>query len=303
MGFFNKFKRLRNKRATKKIRKENENIIEKVTETDIIEKDDELSNVEQVDKIDDMKINNDNRSKEDILSDLGLKERKMQINIFDKSVSVTFTKGLEDTIEQLVECLERTISQYMNELCKESVENAVEFIEWTGEALHFMLDPEDEPEYIDEFMKQWNSGEIKELVSFYDRWYSIENATKIAQECQKLSKSKEITIHELHQLASEAVLKLKLYEYNFGNVYLAMKEQLEHEPKEILKFMHLMGVHVEQTEDKTLLFTIEFQNDWEVEHGIDWIIKDTKPIYVGQGGASFSNAELLEWDTLRGCSR
>jgi len=64
-----------------------------------------------------------------------------------------------------------------------------------------------------------------------------------------------------------------------------------------------MGVHVEQTEDKTLLFTIEFQNDWEVEHGIDWIIKDTTPIYVGQGGASFSNAELLEWDTLHGCSR
>jgi len=302
MGIFSKFKGFGNKRATKKIRKENENIIEKVTETNIIENDDELSTVAQVDKVDDM-YSNDNNSGEDILSGLGLKENKMLINVFDKSVPVTFQNELEYIIEQLVEELERTISQHMNELCKESFENAVEFIEWTKEALHFMLDPEDEPEYIDEFMKQWNSGEIEELVSFYDRWYSVENATKIALECQKLSERKEVTIHELHQLASEAVLNLKLYEYNFGNVYLAIKEQLEHEPRGILKFMYLMGIHVEQTEDKTLFFTIEFQNDWEVEHGIDWIIKDTTPIYVGQGGASFSNAELLEWNTLRGCSR
>jgi len=266
-----------------------------------IEKKNELSTDMQLDEVYST-VRND-RSKEDILTGLGLKEKQMFLDIFDKNVMVTFQTELEDTIEKLLADLGQTISQHINELCKYSVENAVEFVEWTGEALHFMLDPEDEPEYIEEFMKKWNAGEIEELVSYYDRWYSIETATKIAQACKDVLKGKVITINELLQLGSETALKLGFYKYNFGNVYLAIREQLEQDPKGILKFMYPMGIYVKQAPDKTLLFTIEFQNDWETEHGIDWIIKDTIPIYVGQGGASLSEVELVTWNTLRGCSR
>jgi len=238
------------------------------------------------------------------LAKLGLSEKQLLVDVFSKNILVTFPEKLKNSVDQLIADLNNTISQHLNELCKESIENAIEFIEWTGEALHIMLDPEDEPEYIEAFMKNWNDGEIDELVSFYNRWYSVEDATKIARACKEVSNGKVITIYELLQLGAEAILKLSLHEYNFGNIYWAIKEQLEQDSKEILKFMYPMSIDIKQAPNGTLLFIVNFQNDWEVEHGIDWIIKDKTPVYVGQNGVYFSESdEILTWDRIHGCSR
>ena len=75
-------------------------------------------------------------------------------------------------------------------------------------------------------------------------------------------------------------------------------EMVEKEPKEILQFMHLTDIFVALCDDEQLLFTFCFNTDWEIEHGIDWIIKGKLPIYVGQDGLNIHIPEHLKLNRL-----
>ena len=199
-------------------------------------------------------------------------KNKFHIEIFAKEVEVDFPITLEKTIDSSIEKLNESLCKNIESLCRGSISHAVKFTEYTGEALYIMLDPNDDEESCEDFMEKWNGGDAEELIDWLERWNSKDDSEKIARECKDSLKNRRVTIHELFKSVGEAILKLGLSEGNFGNVYPAIKDKLEDEPKSILQFMYPYIISVEINSNNDLTFTIYFNCDWEVEHGIEWVI-------------------------------
>ena len=204
------------------------------------------------------------------------------IDVFSKNVSVTYPKELDGSIDSLIDELNSALRRNIKKLCKLSITNAVEVVDNTGEAFFIMFDPKDDEEYTAEFMEQWNGGDIEELADSLDRWYSAEDAGKIAQACKDSLKGRKIGLKALHQLVAETAYGLGLYNNNFGNVYLAVKKGLKRDPKRILQFMYPADITIDIGSDKQAKYLISFETDWEPEHGIDWVIKGKNSICVGE---------------------
>ena len=200
------------------------------------------------------------------------KTKEINMDIFAKEIKVTFPEALEKTINSSIHELNVILCKNIDDLCRGSISHAVKFTEYTGEALYVMLDPEEYEESCEDFMKKWNGGDVEILANRLKRWNSKDDSEKIALECKDVSKGGKITIHELFKSAGEAIIKLGLSEGNFGNVYPAIKDRLEKEPKGILQFMRPCEIDVDIDNNSELTFTIYFHCDWEVEHGIEWTI-------------------------------
>ena len=223
------------------------------------------------------------------------KEAIHYIPFFDEEKSIYYPVDEEENISVLLTTLSEVLEKNKVSLYEASIKNAVGFIEYTGESFSVMFDEEDVPEEAEDFMEQWNSGD-NEFVSFIDRWFTKEESIEIAKDVRS-TQSNFSSLSELQMQTAKSVLKLGYTKGNFGNVHLAIKEELKSNPCLIADYMRLCSINISKVENH-IQWIISFDCDWELEHGVDWVIKDDQPVFVGSDGLSISDKEFLEWNEL-----
>jgi len=217
------------------------------------------------------------------------------IPFFDEEKSIYYPVDEEDNISVLLTTLSEVLEKNKVSLYEASIKNAVGFIEYTGESFSVMFDEEDVPEEAEDFMEHWKSDD-NDFISFIDRWFTEEESVEIAKDVRS-AQSNFSSLSELQLQTAKSILKLGYTKGNFGNVHLAIKEELKSNPCLIADYMRLRSINISKVEDH-IQWIISFDCDWELEHGVDWIIKDDQPIFVGSDGLSISNKKFLEWTEL-----
>ena len=220
----------------------------------------------------------------------------IQMDFFNKSVNFYYASDQKKYLYDNLDALNNSLQSNQDILFETSIKDAIQFMDYTGESFHSMLDAEDTPEEAESFIEKWNSGDICVLTNFIDRWFSKEEAKAIAEDVQK-HQSTYNSLQELQLQTAKSILDLHLTKYNFGNVYLAIKDDLMTTPSIILEYMHIATISFSVINDIPI-WTLQFECDWEIEHGIDWVIKGATPIYVGADGSSLLDDEIITWDSI-----
>ena len=223
------------------------------------------------------------------------KETIYYIPFFDEEKRIWYPIDEEKNMSDLLLSLSNVLEKNKIMLYEASIKNAVGFINATGESFSAMFDEEDVPDEAEEFMRQWNLDD-SEFVSFINRWFTEDESVAVARDVRS-TQSNYSSLTKLQEQTARSVLKLGYIRGNFGNAYPAIKEELEKNPCVIADYMRLHSISISKIENHTQ-WIVSFDCDWEVEHGVDWIIKDEQPIFVGSDGLSFSDRKFLECNEL-----
>lgn len=214
------------------------------------------------------KIYRDKKKKEELI--ITTHSFKKYIPLFKQDVDIT-VNGLQTGDYDIGEYVIESLKLYEEALLQNTITAATTWIEETGEAFHVMFDPEDTEDEAEAFIGEWNQGNDTVLSSFINRWFTNEAASQIAQQV-RAKHAKVSSLQALQLYTAQAVKDLSLSKYNFGNVYLAIKDELEDSPHLILDYMQVDAIYVRKSK-QTMTCDIYFSCDWEVEHGIQWIIE------------------------------
>lgn len=165
------------------------------------------------------------------------------------------------------------INQWLNRdltaLCQASLEQALDFLTYTGEAFFCFFDPEDDPDYAADLLASWTDPNMTNLVDYLERWFSPQEASALVQTARQLTPQPPQQFDQLSLAIAQAVLELGLTRDNFGQVYPALKDQLEDNPLLMLDFLRPQSLLVTE-EDGQLLAQLDLDCDWEPEHGCQW---------------------------------
>lgn len=94
-------------------------------------------------------------------------------------------------------------------------------------------------------------------------------------------------IEHLNNLSEEVLSKLCQGTINFCNDYrdVITEENVDIpesiKDKEILKYIHPNSIVIEEEKENSIGYVVEFNCDWETEHGMAWSIRDNNAVYVG----------------------
>lgn len=161
--------------------------------------------------------------------------------------------------------LERDFPQ----LCQASLEQALDFLTYTGEAFFCFFDPEDDPDYAADLLESWSDPGMTHLVDCLERWFSPKEASAVAQKARQLVPEQPKHFDQLSLALAQAVLELGLTRDNFGHAYPALKDELKNQPLGILRFLRPQSLTLTER-DGNVLAELDLDCDWETEHGCQW---------------------------------
>jgi len=102
----------------------------------------------------------------------------------------------------------------------------------------------------------------------------LEYAEKCAGYLQNLPKQ------VIEKLCEGAINYCEEFRVYFDDEGLSIPENMQ--SREILKYIHPNSLIVDTPEDDSIIaFQMELNCDWEVEHGMEWVIRDSEVLYVG----------------------
>lgn len=209
------------------------------------------------------------------------KEREVKgvLPFLSQSVVIKTTTSMKESDPEMIADLQSKLQNNACQLFSETIAKAIETVEYTGNAFHLAFNQSESEEDAQAFIAEWNKGNIELLVKYLERWFTPEQATKIAE----LIKTVHPTVNKMSEIqlyTAQAVLLLKLAKNNFGNVLLAIQDKLKNNPEIILDYMRLVYISVNRVgEDMT--WTVSFDCDWEPQHGISWFIKNDEVYGIG----------------------
>lgn len=183
-----------------------------------------------------------------------------------------YVRDLDESDDVLLADLQSKLEQNANELYVKTVASAIDFLECTGNAFHLIYRPDDEPEESQALLDEWNKGNMDILVNQIDDWITDEQANEIASLVMSLYPNMD-SLAVLQLYTAQATLSLGYTKNNFGNVLLAIEDQLQSIPESILDYMQLVSVSVSKCDD-IVEWYLGFDCDWEIEHGANWVLRD-----------------------------
>lgn len=233
--------------------------------------------------------------KEDIVNDYFL-------SCLNTKAKVSYPDSMQPKIHKLLKGLNNTLELHKNALCVASIEDAIDATSFNSQNFHTLLDEKDDAEKVQDLLDDLNRGDDSGLLDYLYDWFSEEEAENIAIDMKKHKATYE-NLQEMSLQVSKSVVSLGLGKKSFGNAYLAIREQLDREPSAILEYMELSGLSLLQIADM-VVFHLHFKCSWESWHGINWIVKGKRPIYVGPADPSSLSSEILiEWNELHQTTR
>lgn len=158
------------------------------------------------------------------------------------------------------------------QLCRHTVHYAADVVEHVGEYLG-MFDDED---FADEILPPIIADGYSALVQYLDRWFTSGEAAGIVEKLEGYAVDVDRLDREhLLKLIGQAVLDLELYQDRFHHVWPAVRHDLMEQPLHILRFIRLISVkfyRLKENGEELLAACLQFDCDWEPEHGLSWSI-------------------------------
>ena len=117
----------------------------------------------------------------------------------------------------------------------------------------------------------------KECSLWIDSDVSVDYANKVASVIKELKEydidsAKESTVWYYNN-------DLKENGYHPGETNIPLKIS----KYDVLKYLRLEEIYIRKQDNNEIIYTIWFKTDMEPEHGISWMFKDKKNVYVGPG--------------------
>lgn len=96
----------------------------------------------------------------------------------------------------------------------------------------------------------------------------------------------EQTIQQFNNLRPDLLARLYQFSWDYCKCFCDYVGDQDcpdiQQPSEILQYIQPMALHVETHPDRTdIIIRVELNCDWEVEHGLEWLIRDQQILYVG----------------------
>lgn len=90
---------------------------------------------------------------------------------------------------------------------------------------------------------------------------------------------------KLNNLSEDIIERLCDFSIAYCNnfcEYVGAQPPAINSKRDILHHISPLSLHIEEPEDRTILaFSVELDCSWEMEHGMQWVIKDDQVLYVG----------------------
>jgi len=94
----------------------------------------------------------------------------------------------------------------------------------------------------------------------------------------------EKCVAALNNMSEETIDKLCEYSILYCEIFCDKAGEAPPQivsKRDILRHIHPGSLHVNIPEDGSIVISLQMACDWEVEHGLEWLIKDDKILYVG----------------------
>ena len=166
------------------------------------------------------------------------------------------------------------------QLCRHTVDYAADIVNYVGEYLGMF----DEEEFADELLPPIAADGYSALEQDLERWFTVSEINRIVGKLEEYAVDVNgLDREHLLQLIAQAVLELELYKNNFHHVWPVVEQDLIEHPLHIMRFIRLTNVgfsHLKDYGREVLAACLQFECDWEPEHGLSWSIIKSNGVSV-----------------------